>query len=182
MTEENNKDLETTEEVEENIEDDIEDDGSNKKLDPLTELSDQFDEICQEVASIKVSIGSVMSKLRLYKKLVEKTLKDSQKIKRQKKKNVDTVKVDGGRGSGIHKPAEISVDLCNFLNKPKNTIMARTDVTKEIHAYIRENKLQDQNSKLRINADTKLKKLLRLNDNEELTFLNLQKYLNLQFA
>jgi chromatin remodeling complex protein RSC6 len=121
-----------------------------------------------------------MSKLRQYKKVVEKTLKDSQKGKKSKavKSDVKSIRVP----SGITMPTQLPPDLCDFLEKPKNTLMARTQVTKEIYAYIKENKLQDDNNKKKINPDRRLKNLLGLNDNEELTFFNLQSYLSPQFS
>jgi chromatin remodeling complex protein RSC6 len=148
------------------------------------DLNTQFDEICQEIALIKTSIGSVMSKLRQYKKTVEKTLKDVlkdvSKDTNQKEKKSRGVKVEIKKPS-IIMPVVLSNDLCDFLNKPKDTEMTRTQITKDIYAYIKKNKLQDQNTKQKINYDENLKKLLRLNENEELTYLNLQHYLNPHF-
>jgi upstream activation factor subunit UAF30 len=144
------------------------------------DLNTQFDEICQEIALIKTSIGNVMSKLRQYKKTVEKTLKDVSKDTNQKEKKSRGVKVEIKKPS-IIMPVVLSNDLCDFLNKPKDTEMTRTQITKDIYAYIKKNKLQDQNTKQKINYDENLKKLLRLNENEELTYLNLQHYLNPHF-
>lgn len=144
------------------------------------DLNTQFDEICQEIALIKTSIGSVMSKLRQYKKTVEKTLKDVSKDTNQKEKKSRGVKVEIKKPS-IIMPVVLSNDLCDFLNKPRDTEMTRTQITKDIYAYIKKNKLQDQNTKQKINYDENLKKLLKLNENEELTYLNLQHYLNPHF-
>ena len=69
-----------------------------------------------------------------------------------------------------------------FLRKPDGTEMARTEVTKEINAYIREHKLQDPNNGRKILADKKLSALLSLGKNEELTYFNLQKYMSPHFA
>jgi upstream activation factor subunit UAF30 len=59
--------------------------------------------------------------------------------------------------------------------------MARTEVTKEINQYIVTNNLQDKNNGRIIRADTKLRKLLRLNKSDELTYFNLQKYMSPHF-
>jgi chromatin remodeling complex protein RSC6 len=84
--------------------------------------------------------------------------------------------------SGFVKPTLISDELASFLGKTKGTEMARTEVTREINAYIRANQLQDKTNGRRINADTKLSSLLKLNSGEELTYFNLQRYMSPHFA
>ena len=60
--------------------------------------------------------------------------------------------------------------------------MARTEVTREINAYIRSNKLQDSDNGRKINADAALSKLLKLKKSDELTYFNLQRYMSPHFA
>ena len=60
--------------------------------------------------------------------------------------------------------------------------MARTEVTREINAYIRANNLQDKDNGRKINADTKLTSLLKLSPGDELTYFNLQKFMSPHFA
>ena len=59
--------------------------------------------------------------------------------------------------------------------------MARTDVTKEINAYIRAHKLQDPENGRKINPDKKLAALLRIGKSDELTYFNLQRYMSPHF-
>ena len=59
--------------------------------------------------------------------------------------------------------------------------MARTEVTREINKYIREHKLQDKENGRKINPDKHLKKLLKIQNKEELTYFNLQKYMSPHF-
>jgi acetylornithine deacetylase/succinyl-diaminopimelate desuccinylase-like protein len=65
--------------------------------------------------------------------------------------------------------------------KPKGTLIARTEVTREINSYIRSNKLQDPANGRKINPDAKLKKLLALKPTDELTYFNLQRYMSQHF-
>ena len=83
--------------------------------------------------------------------------------------------------SGFVKPRLISDELASFLGKTAGTEMARTEVTREINAYIRANQLHDKTTGRRINADTKLSGLLKLASGEELTYFNLQRYISPHF-
>lgn len=83
--------------------------------------------------------------------------------------------------SGFAKPTVISDELCVFLGKPNGTEMARTEVTKYITQYIKENNLQSVENKIKIIPDKKLSKLFNFNKDEEVTFFNLQKYMQVHF-
>jgi hypothetical protein len=83
--------------------------------------------------------------------------------------------------SGFIKPTPISNELAEFLGKAIGTEMARTEVSKEINAYIAAHGLQDRQNGRRINPDEKLRKLLRLSEGDELTYFNLQKYMKPHF-
>jgi len=95
------------------------------------------------------------------------------------------VSCGGGSGrrvpSGFVKPSIISDELAVFLGKPAGTKMARTDVSKEINTYIRVHGLQDPFNGRKINPDEKLRKLLGVSPNDELTYFNLQKYMSRHF-
>jgi chromatin remodeling complex protein RSC6 len=60
--------------------------------------------------------------------------------------------------------------------------MARTSVTREINNYIRLNNLQDKSNGRKINPDAKLQSLLKLDQADELTYFNLQRYMSPHFA
>ena len=85
------------------------------------------------------------------------------------------------RPSGFVVPTLISDQLCEFLGKPAGTKLARTDVSKLINTYIMDNKLQDpQNSRV-INPDSKLRSLLNIGKNDELTYFNIHRYMKPHF-
>jgi upstream activation factor subunit UAF30 len=84
--------------------------------------------------------------------------------------------------SGFVKPTLISNELAAFLGRPEGSVLARTEVTREVNAYIRTQKLQDKDNGRKINPDAKLLKLLKLKKGEELTYFNLQKYMAAHFA
>ena len=84
--------------------------------------------------------------------------------------------------SGFVKPTLISDELAKFLQKPSGTEMARTEVTREINGYIRAHDLQDKKNGRKINPDVQLATLLKIQQGEELTYFNLQRYMSPHFA
>jgi chromatin remodeling complex protein RSC6 len=75
----------------------------------------------------------------------------------------------------------ISDELASFMGLPAKSQKSQTDVTKFIAQYVKANTCFDPNFKRRIVPDTKLAKLLRVQDSEEVTYLNLQKFLKVHF-
>jgi len=92
----------------------------------------------------------------------------------KRKKNAKT------RPSGFEKPTPISDELAIFFGKELGSLMARTEVSKQIHEYVITQKLQNEKNRRIIHPDPKLKQLLNVN-NDELTYFNLQKYLKYHF-
>ena len=86
-----------------------------------------------------------------------------------------------GGPSGFVKPTLISNELAEFLGKSIGTEMPRTEVSKEINAYIEAHGLQDRHNGRIINPDERLRKLLRLSEGDQLTYFNLQKYMKHHF-
>jgi len=82
--------------------------------------------------------------------------------------------------SGFEKPTPISDELAIFFGKELGCLMARTEVSKQIHDYVMQQKLQNAANRRIIHPDAKLKQLLNVN-NDELTYFNLQKYLKFHF-
>ena len=129
-------------------------------------------------------VQAVMAELATLKK--ELGLLDKQIIKDNRasaKKSGKRAAAKGDRQpSGFVKPAKITPELAKFLGKSPDTMMARTEVTKEINAYIREHKLQDPSNGRVIVPDTKLNGLLNVAKGEQLTYFNLQRYMKVHFV
>ena len=85
------------------------------------------------------------------------------------------------RQSRDKKPTLISNELAEFLGKAIGTEMSRTEVSKEIISYINAHGLQDPINGDKVNPDEKLRKLLKLNDGDELTYFNLHTYMKHHF-
>jgi len=140
-------------------------------------LAEQSVEFLAKLQQISVSISALKAEYRALEKKWTREVKTAQKQTNRRKRKA------GNRApSGFVKPTKISDELASFLGKTKGTEMARTDVTREINTYIRENKLQDSSNGRKINPDKKLATLLKLKNTDELTYFNLQKYMSPHFA
>lgn len=139
-------------------------------------LQESFNGVVSLLSEMNGLLSKVKAELKVLEKQVSKEMKVLDKINQKKNKN------KGSRApSGFVKPTKISDELATFLKKEKGSMMARTDVTKEMTAYIRENSLQDKSNGRKILPDAKLKKLLKVSDSEELTYFNLQKFMSPHF-
>jgi chromatin remodeling complex protein RSC6 len=68
------------------------------------------------------------------------------------------------------------------MNKEKGTMVARTEVTQYIIEYIRQNALQKDGNRKFIKPDVKLATLLDVKDDDEVTYFNIQRYMNKHFV
>jgi chromatin remodeling complex protein RSC6 len=141
---------------------------------PLAEQSVEFITKLQQLGAM---IASLKVEYRILEKKWTRELKTAQKQSSKRKKR------NGSRApSGFVKPTRISDELAKFLEKPAGSEMARTEVTRDINKYIRTHKLQDEANGRKINPDSKLAALLKLNKTDELTYFNLQRYMSPHFA
>ena len=140
-------------------------------------VSTDFTDFMGRLQQLSTAISLLKTEFRTLEKKATRELKAAAKVSNKRKRKT------GNRSpSGFVKPTLISDELATFLGKTTGTQMARTEVTREINAYIREHKLQDKTNGRRINADTKLSSLLKLTSGEELTYFNLQRYMSPHFA
>ena len=159
-------------ELESNIE-------SNNYEDKTVELKQKylqtFDTIFETINTVKTQVLLVQKQLKQLERQVKKENKDMisklEKVKGKKRKNL----------SGFAKPSSISDELCVFMNIKQGTHVARTEVTRYIISYIKENQLESKENKKIIVPDKKLKELLQLNLDEELTYFTIQKFMNKHF-
>jgi len=143
----------------------------------VDELSGRFTEFLAKIQNIASQMSALKGEFRVLEKAALREMKAAKKLS-QKKKRKNTNRAP----SGFVKPTLISSELATFLGKPTGTEMARTEVTREINKYIRSHDLQDKSNGRKINPDDKLRSLLKLKKNDELTYFNLQRYMSPHFA
>lgn len=153
---------------------------SNNSSESLNAIMKQFVTINDSLTLFKMQISTLQQEVKTVEKNVRKELKNIAKDKKKEKTKVKRAP------SGFAKPTKVTKELCQFMDKPEGSEIARTEVTKALVAYIKTNNLLEQgvDTKMKIIPDEKLKNLLGIEDNEELndlTYFNIQKYMNKHF-
>jgi hypothetical protein len=135
-----------------------------------------YTSVLTKLQSAQAVLASIRSEVNELKRQHARELRAANKANKRRKTSANRAP------SGFVKPTLISNELAAFLGKPEGSVLARTEVTREVNAYIRNQKLQDKDNGRKINPDAKLLKLLKLKKGEELTYFNLQKYMAAHFA
>jgi len=135
-----------------------------------------YSSVLTKLQGAQALIASIRSEVNELKRQHARELRAANKANKRRKTNANRAP------SGFVKPTLISNELAAFLGKPEGSVLARTEVTREVNAYIRTQKLQDKDNGRKIIPDAKLLKLLKLKKGEELTYFNLQKYMAAHFA
>lgn len=146
-------------------------------LDELSTTKNNFDDILNTLSSFKSQITMLSNQVRSLQKNVNKQMRV---LEREAKKN----RLKGNRKpSGFAVPSKISTQLCNFMKKPEGSEAARTEVTRYIIQYIKENNLQNPKNKKEINPDKALGSLLgyKKSSKDTVTYFNIQRYMNKHF-
>jgi chromatin remodeling complex protein RSC6 len=137
---------------------------------------EQFGTVIDSLTAFRTHINSIQQQI----KQLEKNVKKEMKVL---KKDINKNKNKGNRKpSGFAKPSKVTKELCDFMNKSEGTEIARTDVTRALVAYIKENKLENVNNSKIITPDQKLKFLLGIEEEQEVTYFNIQKFMNKHFV
>jgi len=145
----------------------------------LNTILDQFVIINNSLTLFKMQISTLQQHVKTVEKNVKKELKTVTKNSPKDKPKSTRLP------SGFAKPTKVTKELCDFMGKPEGTEIARTEVTKTLVNYIKNNNLLNQSEclKNKIIPDDKLKALLKIQENElnDLTYFNMQKYMNQHF-
>ena len=141
----------------------------------VDDLSVKCAEFYSQIQKLSGLMTSIKSEFRVIERTWNKKLRVASKSVGKKK--------SGNRApSGFIQPTRISDELAAFLGKEPGTMMARTEVTKELNAYIRTKNLQDASNGRKINANAELSALLKLSPGQELTYFNLQRFMSPHFS
>ena len=138
-------------------------------------IGSEFGSVLLTLSTLKQQITALQNTVRGLEKNVNKKINC---YERELKKNAHK---KPRKLSGFAVPSNITNELCEFMGKPSGTKMARTEVTQHLIDYIRLNELQEKKNRKIIVPDSKLKKLLKVNSEDEINYFNIQKYMNQHF-
>ena len=141
-----------------------------------SQTHDQFSNVLATLSNFRTQITALQQDIRLLERTVKKEVKGLKKTAEKKNKRGNR------KPSGFAKPSKVSDNLCLFMKKPKGSEVARTEVTQYLIKYINEHKLQNSTNRKIIEPDSELIKLLGIEDSQEVTYFNLQKYMNKHFV
>jgi chromatin remodeling complex protein RSC6 len=127
-----------------------------------------------DLRNIKVLYDSMKSRQKVLRnaliKIENKISKKASKIKTNRKP------------CGFARPTKVSDEMCEFMNVPTGTLISRTDVTKSLIKYIKENQLTDEENRRKIKPDETLYKLFGEEARTQvITYFTMQKFMNIHF-
>ena len=134
-----------------------------------------FDQLIDTLQSRIASDRQLLKEVRDLRKAVSTERRQYQKFVTKYNK-----RRSGNRRNGFQVPTPISNQMAKFVGVPNGSEMARTEVTKFIHTYIKDKKLQNPDNGQEIFPDSKLKKLLYSGDSK-ITYFKLQTFLKPHF-
>ena len=140
------------------------------------------DEVCEQFSGVLSTLSSFRSQITMLQNQVRALEKTVGKQMRNYAREAKKIKNKGNRKpSGFAVAGKISDELCEFMQKPKGSTAARTEVTQYIIKYIKDNNLQWVENRKIIKPNTPLKNLLAVQPNEEVTYFNIQRFMNKHF-
>jgi chromatin remodeling complex protein RSC6 len=121
------------------------------------------------------SLDSIQSSLLSLEKSIKALQRETHKIRQRLDDPTGEKAKARSENNSFKRPQKVSDQLRSFLKLGADETVSRSEVTKRIFAYAKENKLN--NGKV-INLDDSLRSLLNPVDGQDVTVTNLQKYIN----
>ena len=144
-----------------------------------TPYLEEFTAVVTELDSAMTTIRNLKARLQKLEKQVHRDTKALNK--KASGKRARKPRDPNAPKSGFAKEGPVSDEMRKFLGLKKDELISRTDVTKRIHEYCKTKNLQDPADKRQIKPDASLRKLLKMNKDDDLTFFNLQKFMKVHF-
>jgi len=148
---------------------------NNNMDEDTTDIDDQFSTVLSTLSQFKSQITTLAIQLKGLEKTVKKEIKQNKRLITKKQSK------GSKKPSGFAEASPISKDLCDFLGKDQGATVARTEVTKFVCNYIKQNSLANDENKRVIKPDEKLKSLLGTDDDTVVTYFNIQRFMNKHF-
>lgn len=124
------------------------------------------DQILTELTALRKDFDNLTKLIRKVKNTVEDPNGEKAAARRNNPNN------------GFNRPRQVTAALKEFLGLAPDATISRTDVTKGVYGYIRENNLKHPDNGKIIMPDAKLKALLGTDPDTQITFTNIQRYIS----
>jgi len=149
---------------------------------PAAPIADAEPVVESSMAKLGSKIVAALVTLKELQSEFKVALKEFDKLNKTKLKAEKKRATARSTPSGFAKPTKISDELCTFLGVAKGSELARTEVTKKLNAYIKENNLYDPTNKRKILPNAALKKLLGSKDGDDVSYFNIQRYMKRHYV
>ena len=143
-----------------------------------TTLDDDLKAVSVNLNTLRETTSALLSQIKKLEKRVHREMKDARKRRRRVKLDENGVEIKRAP-SIFERPTQVTAELLTFLGRPSGTLMSRSEVTKAVNEYVKAHNLKDKHA---INPDAPLRSLLSVPANENLTYFNLQRYLNRHYV
>lgn len=127
-------------------------------------MEDTLKQLGDEVAALRKDMNALL-------KLVRKVRAHQEDPTGEKTK-------ERSANNGFNRPMAVSPELREFLGLAEGETISRSNVTRKLTAYVKENGLKHPDNGRILILDEKLTKLLKPPEGVQVTFLNVQKYLS----
>jgi SWIB/MDM2 domain len=122
--------------------------------------------------SLALEIANVQKDLKALRKMIRKVLGDIDDPTGEKKEART-------KNNGFNKPQVVTDALRSFLKLGPDEMVSRSQVTKAVNAYVTDKELKKGQN---ITLDEALQNLLSPPEGTQVTFLNIQKFLNRHYV
>lgn len=161
---------------------------SDVNINTINEQIETTVELPSTLKKIVTKLGELREKLFRNKQEASQLYGELKSVEKLLERYVTTytkqslVQSSGRMPSGFASPTQVSDALCDFIERERGSLIPRTEFSKFLFAYIREQKLQSVSKPSVIIPDQKLADLLgREAMCEELTHFTIQKYITPHF-
>lgn len=113
--------------------------------------------------------------LESLEKEIKALRKDVRKIRQHLEDPTGEKQAARAQNNGFNKPLDVTPELRAFLNLAADEKISRSQVTRRINEYVEQKGLKAGQN---ISLDETLKTLLKVPEGTQVTFLNIQKYIN----
>jgi len=125
-----------------------------------------------------MSTETILAEIAAIRNDIKSLAKIVRKIKATQDDPTGEKSSNRAKNNGFNREQKISEELRSFLDLPEGQLVSRSFVTRAVNKYVKDNNLKHPDNGRVIVLDKKLKDLLKPPEGEQVTYLNLQKYLS----